>query len=164
MESNIIKITLLHGCSSVNLLHIFRTVSHKNTSRELLLNIVTNKRDKGDRKIHCNRNYVYLLFDIFLFRIVLTEKCKCIKAIEDDFYHKLIEVKCSGSFKLKAGHTAKENRVWCFCVNKIYCIKDIISKINGEKEKRIVCTKYFFFMFLKHAQRITEVAARRCFV
>ena len=35
--------------------------------------------------------------------------------------------------------------------------------MNGGKEKIIVCTKCFFVMFSKHAQRITEVAAWRCF-
>ena len=45
----------------------------------------------------------------FLFRIVvLTENYKSVKAIEDDFYHKVIEAKCSGNFKLKAGYTAEE--------------------------------------------------------
>ena len=55
-------------------------------------------------------------------------------------------------------------RVWRFYVKKNYYIKGIINKINVEKEKIIVCTKYFFLLFLKHGQRITEVAARRCFV
>ena len=32
-----IEITLRHGCSPVNLLHIFKTPSHKNTSGGLLL-------------------------------------------------------------------------------------------------------------------------------
>ena len=58
MESNFIEITLLHGCFPVNLLHIFRTASHEITSRGLLLNIVTNNTEKGDRKIQCNQNYV----------------------------------------------------------------------------------------------------------
>ena len=39
------EISLLQGCSPVNTLDIFRTVSLKITSRGLLLNIVTNKRD-----------------------------------------------------------------------------------------------------------------------
>ena len=43
----------------VNLLHIFRTVSHKNVLSGLPLNLVMNKRQKGDIKIPCNRNYVY---------------------------------------------------------------------------------------------------------
>ena len=35
---NFIEITLQHGCSPVNLLHIFRTAFIKNTSGRLLLN------------------------------------------------------------------------------------------------------------------------------
>ena len=37
MKINFIEITLLHGCSPVNLLHIFRTTFPKNTSGGLLL-------------------------------------------------------------------------------------------------------------------------------
>ena len=37
--SNFIKITLLHRCSPVNLLHIFRTPFPKNTSKGLLLTL-----------------------------------------------------------------------------------------------------------------------------
>ena len=37
LQSNFIEITLRHGFSSVNLLHIFRTPFTKNTSRWLLL-------------------------------------------------------------------------------------------------------------------------------
>ena len=37
LQSNFIEITLRHGCSPVNLLHIFRTPFLKNTSRWLLL-------------------------------------------------------------------------------------------------------------------------------
>ena len=36
-ETNFIEITLRHGCSPVNLLHIFRTPFPKNTSGWLLL-------------------------------------------------------------------------------------------------------------------------------
>ena len=39
-NKNFIEITLRHWCSPVNLLHIFRTLSLKNTSRWLLLIIV----------------------------------------------------------------------------------------------------------------------------
>ena len=76
------------------------------------------------------------------------------------FYHKVIETKCSGHFKLKAEYTVEDKRVRHFCVNKNYCIKYIVNKINGEKEKRTVCTKYFFIK----TQYITEVAARKSFV
>ena len=37
LQSNFIEITLRHGCSSVNFLHIFRTPFYKNTSGWLLL-------------------------------------------------------------------------------------------------------------------------------
>ena len=40
LQSNFIEITLRHGCSLVNLLHIFRTPASKNTSGGLLLKFV----------------------------------------------------------------------------------------------------------------------------
>ena len=39
LQSNFIEIALRHGCSSVNLLHIFRTPFTRNTSGWLLLNV-----------------------------------------------------------------------------------------------------------------------------
>ena len=39
LESNFTEITLRHGCSPVNLLHIFRTSFPRNTSGQLLLHI-----------------------------------------------------------------------------------------------------------------------------
>ena len=104
--------------------------------------------------------FIHYLSYLFIFRIALTGKYKSMKAVEDEFYHKVIEAKCSGKFKSKTRYTAEKKRVWRFYVNKNYCIKDIINKMIGEKDKRIVCTKYFFFRFLKQAQCITEVTAR----
>ena len=43
LESNFIEITLGHGCSPVNLLHIFRAPFLKNTSGRLLLNIASDR-------------------------------------------------------------------------------------------------------------------------
>ena len=40
VASNFIEITLRYGCSPVNLLDIFRTPFHKNTSGGLLLSII----------------------------------------------------------------------------------------------------------------------------
>ena len=94
--------------------------------------------------------FFHCLTYLFLFCIVLTEKYKIIKAIEDDFYDKVIEVKCSRNFKLKAGYTAEEKRVWRFSVNKNYCIKDIINKISGEKEKKITCTNINSISFISY--------------
>ena len=50
LRSNFIEITLRHGCSPVNLLHIFRTLLTKNTSERLLL-LFPCKRDKIPSKI-----------------------------------------------------------------------------------------------------------------
>ena len=50
LQSNLIEIALLHGCSPVNLMHIFKTPLLESTSRRLLLkilktsNILTNKK------------------------------------------------------------------------------------------------------------------------
>ena len=41
LQSNIIKITLRHGCSPVNLVHIFRTPFLRNTQGWLLLYLVS---------------------------------------------------------------------------------------------------------------------------
>ena len=61
---------------------------------------------------------IHYLTHLFLFRIVLTEKYKSMKAIEDDFYHKVINAKCRGNFKLKARDTALGKRALRFCVSK----------------------------------------------
>ena len=63
--------------------------------------------------------FIHLLTYLFLFRNAITEKYKNTKATEDDLYQKVIEAKCSGNIKLKAGYTAEEERVWRFCVNMI---------------------------------------------
>ena len=64
----------------------------------------------------------YLTY-LFLFRIViLTEKFKSEKAIDDDFYRKVIEAKCGGNFKLKAGYPAEDQRVWRF-----FCKQELLQ-------------------------------------
>ena len=40
LQNNLIEITLRHGCSPVNLLHIFRTRFLKNTSGRLILHFL----------------------------------------------------------------------------------------------------------------------------
>ena len=45
MQSNFIEITLRHGCSPVNLLHVFRAPFSKNTSGWLLLKVDFHVRD-----------------------------------------------------------------------------------------------------------------------
>ena len=48
VQSNFIEITLRHGCSPVNLLHIFRTLFLKNTSGQLLLTITILTLPRGN--------------------------------------------------------------------------------------------------------------------
>ena len=38
--------------------------------------------------------------------------------------------------QIKVGYTAKEKRVWRFSVDKNYCIKYIINKVNGQKKRK----------------------------
>ena len=47
LQSNFIEIALRHGCSPVNLLHIFRTPFYKNTSEWLLLPLRINFMKKA---------------------------------------------------------------------------------------------------------------------
>ena len=62
LHSNFVKIALRHGCCPVNLLHIFRTLFLKNTSRRLLLHSnITN-----------NSNYNWHIVSTFLQKKLLT--------------------------------------------------------------------------------------------
>ena len=47
LQSNFIEIALWHGCSPVNLLHIFRTTFPKNTTGPLLLFVAFQKVENG---------------------------------------------------------------------------------------------------------------------
>ena len=47
LQSKFIEITLQHGCSPVNLLHIFRTPFLKNTSWRLLVHFVLQDQSEG---------------------------------------------------------------------------------------------------------------------
>ena len=63
MQSNFIEITVRHGCSPVNLLHIFRTPFSKNTSRWLLLNIYKrNKKTFYEESLH-----ISIFFYVYIF-------------------------------------------------------------------------------------------------
>ena len=54
LQSKFFEITLRHGCSPVNELHIFRTPFPKNISGWLLLNLVSDKYGVEDRLISFN--------------------------------------------------------------------------------------------------------------
>ena len=74
---NFIEITLRHGCSPVNLLHIFRTHFSRNTSGWLLLNVAS-WSEKWSDKWSSNRvindiiSYVFTLFIFILIQFKLT--------------------------------------------------------------------------------------------
>ena len=59
LQSNFFEIALLHGCSTVNLLHILRAPFPKNTSEGLLLRYVQNFRlvygylNEGNKVCEC---------------------------------------------------------------------------------------------------------------
>ena len=64
IQSNFIEITLQHGCSPVNSLHIFRAPFPKNTSGGLLLNLqkpnsVTDFFHENALRIFCGRKKTY---------------------------------------------------------------------------------------------------------
>ena len=63
---NFIEITLRHRCSSVNLLHIFRTSFLRNTSGRLLLNLSRKIRNKikEQRESHYVRHYMVFIFAV----------------------------------------------------------------------------------------------------
>ena len=57
LQSNFIEIALRHGCSPVNLLHIFRTLFPKNTSGWLLLIIVKAFCENSYNHLHLHLHY-----------------------------------------------------------------------------------------------------------
>ena len=61
-QSSLIKITLQHGCSPVNLLHIFGTSFYKNNSGGLLLHL---KMRRSFKKIVLMRNQQYRTESIY---------------------------------------------------------------------------------------------------
>ena len=66
MLCNFIEITLWHGCSPVNLLHIFRTIFSKNTSGWLLLDC--NSCQTSNHTLWCskkNKKYARLAVNTY---------------------------------------------------------------------------------------------------
>ena len=82
LQSWFIEITLGHGCSPVNLLHIFRTPILRNTSGGLLLKS-TNRRSSGSF-----RSYVlHLPFNILLVVVFCTMNINFMKFILLKVFH-----------------------------------------------------------------------------
>ena len=74
-QSNFIEITLRHGCSPINLLHIFRTSFPKNTSGWLLLNVAVKWLSSMVWLIKCckiqQNNYLYFQRIIYIFNEII---------------------------------------------------------------------------------------------
>ena len=74
-----IEITLRHGCSRVNLLHIFETPFSKNTSRRLLLNFkklvrLCNKLDKFQKLFSIGNEKLQQMISSFRFYSIKESK------------------------------------------------------------------------------------------
>ena len=81
--SNFIKITLWHGCSLVNLLHIFRTLFPKSTSGRLLLQL-RKYLSWIRRKLH------FFLPGVFLFILLWWKKEKTCFSMSEIFTFEII--------------------------------------------------------------------------
>ena len=156
MQNNFSEITLLHGCSPVNLLYIFRTVSYMITSRGLLLNIVTNKRErerereKGDKKIQCNLiMFIYLLAYLFLFYIVLSEITKF-------FYHKTIKAKWKLQVKGRIYYW-REDSMTFLCEQELFKILSTKSMVEKRKELYVQIIIFFVLKTMYYRSGRTEV-------
>ena len=68
LQSNFIEITLRHGCSPVNLLHIFRTAFPKNTSEQLLLVFVKDLYQLT-RKYHVFHLFITITNTLLIFTL-----------------------------------------------------------------------------------------------
>ena len=78
-KCDFIKVALLHGCSPVNLLHIFRTPFPKNNSKELLLKVKSVKAvckigSSNVRNIESWMNYLSGMWCMVSFILLLLSK------------------------------------------------------------------------------------------
>ena len=73
--------TLRHGCSPVNLLHIFRTPFHKNISGWLLLSFISycfnnNSQCNSDRPVNHHAKGLFLVLDKYCFAYFIAQLSK----------------------------------------------------------------------------------------
>ena len=69
-----------------------------------------------------------------IFQIVAVNHCKSIKSIE-------LQVKINKSYKLVTRCTSEDKRVWRYCNNNDYKIKDRWNIIPSQTKRRIVSTE-----------------------
>ena len=94
LQINFIVITLGHGCSAVNFLHIFRTLFYKNTYKRLLLFFLFHQTDyiilRGKPYSACAKNKAF--HEDFLWETA------DLFAFNKDIFNEKIHLLCSSSF------------------------------------------------------------------
>ena len=81
VASNFTEIALRHGCSPVNLLHIFRTPFHKNISGWLLLSFISycfnnNSQCNSDIPVNHHAKGLFLVLDKYCFAYFIAQLSK----------------------------------------------------------------------------------------
>ena len=79
-----------------------------------------------------------LLFLQLYFHIVCISHYKSIKSIDDNLYKKMIDAKFKQNCKFSTRYTALDKRVWRYCNNSYYRIKDEFKIVTSQTERRFV--------------------------
>ena len=74
------------------------------------------------------------------FHIVCISHYESIKSIDDNLYQKIIDAKSKQNCKLSTRYTAEDKRVWCYCNDNYYRIKDGFNIVISQAEREIVST------------------------
>ena len=82
----------------------------------------------------CAVNLRKLIVFTVVFHIV------CIESIDVNLYEKIIDAQSKRNCKLSTRYIAEDKRVWCYCSNNYYRIKDGYNIATSQTERRIVST------------------------
>ena len=78
-----------------------------------------------------------LIIFTVIFHIICTGRYKSIKSIDDNLYKKIIDAKSEQSCKFSTRYTAADKRVWRYCNNSYYTIKDRFEIVTSQTERRV---------------------------
>ena len=73
-----------------------------------------------------------------IFHFVCISQCKSIKSIDNNLYKKIIDAKSQQSPKLSIRYNAADKRVWRYCNNSFYRIKDGFKIVTSQTKRRVV--------------------------